>query len=110
MENQNRWSLDFLNLIFQTKNDCGSKKLSNCSSDICRLNDFLLNFVLRHRQLVALEFSSFLPFRPYFGSEYLGEPFASNIILSVDVLVLVETQYIRVVRPVIPIFEHNLFC
>ena len=39
---------------------------------------------------------------------YLGEPFPSEIILLVDELVLVEIQYIRVVRPVIPIFEHNL--
>ena len=27
----------FLNRIFQTKNDCGSGNLSNCSSDICCL-------------------------------------------------------------------------
>ena len=43
----------------------------------------------------------------YFGFEYLGEPFPSEIILLVDELVL--TQYIRVERPPIPIFKHKLF-
>ena len=38
---------------------------------------------------------------------YLGEPFPSWIILLVDILVLVEIQYIRVERLVIPIFEHK---
>ena len=71
-------------------------------------HDSLLIFALRRRQLVVLELSSFLPFREYFGSEYLGEPFPSGIILLVAELVLVEIQYIRVARPVIPIFEHKL--
>ena len=62
--------------------------------------DFL-NFALRNRQLVVLELSSFLPFRAYFGFEYLGEPSPSKIILLVEELVLVEIQKIRVVRPVI---------
>ena len=44
----------------------------------------------------------------HFGSEYLGEPLPSWIFLLVDELVLVETQYIRVERPVIPIFDHEL--
>ena len=34
--------------------------------------------------------------------------FPSHIIHPVDELVLVEIQHIRVVRPVIPIFEHKL--
>ena len=69
---------------------------------------FLLIFAQRLRQLVVLELSSFLPFRAYFGSEYLGEPFPSLIFLLVDELVLVEIQHIRVVRPVKPIFEQKL--
>ena len=68
-------------------------------------HDFLLLFALRIHQLVVLELSSFLPFQTYFGSEYLGEPFPSQIILLVDERVLVEIQYIRAERPVIPIFE-----
>ena len=38
-------------------------------------HDFLLIFAVRVRQLVVLELSAFLPFRAYFGSEYLGELF-----------------------------------
>ena len=72
-------------------------------------HDFLSICALRLRQLVVLELSSFHPFSAYFGSEYLGELFPSEIILLVDVLVLVEIQHIRVVRPVIPIFEQKLF-
>ena len=71
-------------------------------------HDSLFIFALRLRQLVVLELSSFFPFRAYFGSEYLGEPFPSEIILPVDELVLVGFQHIRVVRPVIPIFQHKL--
>ena len=71
-------------------------------------HDLLSVSALRLRQLVVLELSSFLPFRAYFGFEYLGEPFPSLIILLVDKLALVEIQRIRVVRPVIPIFEHKL--
>ena len=67
-----------------------------------------LIFALRLDQLVVLELSSFLLIRAYFGSEYLGEPFPSEIILLVDELVLIEIQYVRVVRPVLPIFEHEL--
>ena len=48
-----------------------------------------------------------LPFRAFSGSESLGEPFPLEVLL-VDELDLVEIQYIRVVRPVIPIFEHEL--
>ena len=40
--------------------------------------------------------------------EYLGELFPPQRILLVYVLVLVEIQHIRVVRPVIPIFEPKL--
>ena len=69
---------------------------------------FLFIFALRLRQLVVLELTSFLPFRACFGSEYLGEPFSSEIIFLVDELVLVEIQHIRVVRLVIPIFDHKL--
>ena len=64
--------------------------------------------MLRIRELVVLALSSFLSFRAYFGSEYLGELSPSKIVLPVDELVLVEIQHIRVVRPVIPIFEHKL--
>ena len=60
---------------------------------------FSLVFALTLDQLVVLEHTSFLPIRAYFGSEYLGEPFPSWIILLV--LVLVE------IRLVIPIFEHK---
>ena len=70
--------------------------------------DLLLIFDLRLHQLVVLELSSFLPLRAYFGSEYLGERSPSKIVLPVDELVLVEIQHFRVVRPVIPIFEHKL--
>ena len=66
-------------------------------------HDFLFIFALRLRQLAVLELSSFLPFRAYFGSEYLGESLPSQIILLVDQLVLVEFQKIRVERPVIAI-------
>ena len=66
-------------------------------------HDFLFIFALRLRHPV----SSFFPFRAHFGSEYLVEPFPSEISLLVDELVLVEIQHIRVVRPVIPIFEHK---
>ena len=55
-------------------------------------HDFLFIFAQRIRQLVVLELSSFLPFRAHFGSEYLGEPSPSQIILLVDELVLVEIQ------------------
>ena len=68
----------------------------------------LLYCVLRLRQLVVLELSSFLTFRAHFESEYLGEPCPSQIILLVDELVLVEIQYIRVERPVTPIFERKI--
>ena len=71
--------------------------------------DSLLIFALRHRELVVLELFSFLTFRARFGFEYLAEPFPSKIILLVDELVLVETQYIRVERPVTPIFERTFF-
>ena len=64
-------------------------------------------FALRPDSLVVLALSSFLRFRTHFGSEYLGEPFPSEIILLVDELVLVEIRQIRVVRPVTPIFEHK---
>ena len=67
-------------------------------------HDFLLIFALRLHQLVVLELSSFLPFRAYFGCEYLGEPVPSQKIFLVDELVLDEIQYIRVLR----IFEHKL--
>ena len=70
---------------------------------------FLLIFALRPGQFVVLALSSCLPFRAYFGSAYLGELFPSEIILPVDELVLVEIQHIRVVRPVLPIFEHKFF-
>ena len=70
--------------------------------------DFLLFFALRLRRLVVLELSSFLPLRAYFGFDYLGEPFPSQIILLVAELALVEIQYICVLHPVIPIFEHKL--
>ena len=70
-------------------------------------HDFLSIFVRRICQLVVLELSSLLPFRACFGFEYLGELFLSSIILLVDELVLVEIQYIRVERPVVPIFEHT---
>ena len=69
---------------------------------LCR--DFLLIFALRIRQLEVLVLSSFLPVHEYFVFEYLGEVFLSQIIL-VDELVLFDIQYIRGVRPVIPIFE-----
>ena len=52
-------------------------------------HDFLLIFALRLCQLVVLELSSFLPFRAYIGSEYLGESFPSWLVLLVDELVLV---------------------
>ena len=71
-------------------------------------HDFLKFFVVKLRQLVVLGLSSFLPFRAYFGSEYLEELFLSSLILLVNELVLVEVQCIRVVRPVLPIFEHKL--
>ena len=70
-------------------------------------HDLLLFFALRLRQLLVLELFSFLPCRVCFGFEFLGEPFPSSIILLVDELVLVEIQYIRVVRPVASIFEHK---
>ena len=63
---------------------------------------------MRLRQLVVLELSSFLPLRAYFGFEYLGEPFPSWAILLAAELALVEIQYIRVLHPVNPIFEHEL--
>ena len=69
--------------------------------------DFLLSFALRLHPFVVLKLSSFLPFRAHFGFEYFGELFLSPTILLVDELVLVETQYIRVERPVSPIFEHK---
>ena len=59
-------------------------------------------------QLVVLGLSSFLTFRANFGSEYLGEPFPSEIIPVVDELVLLEIQHNRIVRPVIPIFDNEL--
>ena len=68
-------------------------------------HDFPLIFALRLRQPVVLELSSF---RACFGLENLGEPLPSSIILLEDELVLVEVQYIRVERPVVPIFEHKL--
>ena len=68
---------------------------------------FLSIFALRFINSQFLS-SSFLPFRAYFGSEYLGEPFPSKIILLVNERVLVEIQYICDVRLVIPIFEHKL--
>ena len=70
-------------------------------------HDFLIIFARILRQLVVLELSSFLPFSACFGSEYLGEPFPSQITVLVDEHVLVEIQCIRVVRLVIPIFEHG---
>ena len=70
-------------------------------------HDFLKIFALRLRQLVVLELSLFLPFRAYFGFESLGEAFPSQIFLLVDERVLVETQKIRVERPVVPTFEHK---
>ena len=70
--------------------------------------DFLLIFALILRQLVVLELSLFLPFRAYFGSEHLGQPFPSEKIIFIDELVLVEIQCFRVVRPAIPILEHKL--
>ena len=69
---------------------------------------FLSIFSLRLRQLMVLEISSFLPFRAYFGFEYLGELLLSQTILLVAELVPVEIQKIRVVHPVIPVFEHKL--
>ena len=59
----------------------------------------------RLHQLVFLGLSSFLPFRAYFGFEYLADPFLSEIILLLGEIVLVKIQHIRVVRPVIPILE-----
>ena len=69
--------------------------------------DFLSIFALRLRQHEVLELPSFLPFRDYFGFEFFGKSFPSWIILLVDQLVLVEIKYIRVERPVFPIFEHK---
>ena len=63
--------------------------------------------VQRIRQLVVLELSSFLPVRAYFGFEYLGVSFPSQIIPLVDELVL-EIHCFRVVRPAIAIFKHKL--
>ena len=40
---------------------------------------FHLIFALKLPQPVVLELSSFLPFRQYFGSEYLGELFFLQI-------------------------------
>ena len=60
------------------------------------------------RRLAILELSSFLPSRVCFVSEFLETLFPSQIILLVDGLDLVEIQYIRVVRPPIPIIEHKL--
>ena len=40
-------------------------------------------------------------------SEYLGEPFPSQVILLVDEPVLVEIQKIRVESLVVPILEHK---
>ena len=62
----------------------------------------------RIRRLVILELSSFLPSREIFVLEFLEAPFPSKIILLASVTVLVKTHYIRVVRPVIPIFEQQL--
>ena len=73
---------------------------------MCR--DFLLISVLRIRQLVVLELSSFLPFRACFGFEYLGELFLSWTILLEAELVLFEIQCIRDGRPVIPILTISL--
>ena len=64
-------------------------------------------FTLRIRQLAVLEPSSFIPFRAYFGPQYLEEPLTSQKILLVDQLVPVEIQHTRVVRLVLPIFEHK---
>ena len=70
-------------------------------------HDFLFIVALRNHRLVVFELSSCLPFRACFGFEYLAEIFPSSIILPVDELDLIEIQQIRVVRPAIPIFEHE---
>ena len=70
--------------------------------------DFLLIFVMRIRQLVVLQLSSFLPSRVYFVFEYLGELFPSLTILLVDQFVLFDIQFCGDALPPIPIFEHKL--
>ena len=72
---------------------------TSCTTSKRSVRDFLSIFVQRIRQLAVIELSSFLPFRAYFGADFLGEPFPSEIILLEDELVLVEIQYIRLVRP-----------
>ena len=72
-------------------------------------HDFHQIFELKLSQLAVLELSSLLPFRACLGFEYLEIRFLSQIILLVDELVLVKTPYIRVGRPVIPIFDHKFF-
>ena len=57
---------------------------------------------------MVLEISSFLPLRAFCGSEYLGEQLFSQTIVLVAELVPVEIQKIRVVRPLVPVFEHKL--
>ena len=71
-------------------------------------HDFFLIYVLRIRQLVVFDLSSFLPTHEYFVFEYLGKLFLSLIILLAGQLVLFEIQYIRDGRAVIPIFERRL--
>ena len=90
--------------FYQTESGC--KFGAECSFPHWKVDD--LNFCTVLRQLAVLELLSFLPVRACFGFECPGEPFPSSIILLVDQLVLFEIQFIRVVRPVIPIFEHKL--
>ena len=87
---------DFIPLLeIFPKHSWNSSVLASPATEKCAFvlsHGFLLIFTLRFRQLVDLELSSFLPFRAWFGSEYLGEPFPSLIILIVSVIVLYEIQ------------------